>query len=207
MRIAFIEEDKILFGKLNMLLYGDVDFKVVAAFTSAEEALTKLKEVSPEAILIDMALHGIPGIKLIKEIKKMMPHIDVVAYSNLEDRQTVISAIKAGVTGYILKGSTPRELIEALHNLCNGGAAMSPRIARMVVTELHDDCPDGEFVLSKREKDIFRHLEEGLSYKEMAEKLNISQHTVHAHIKKIYRKLQANGRIDALRKARRNGIH
>ena len=191
MRIAFIEEDKILFGKLNMLLYGDVDFKVVAAFTSAEEALTKLKEVSPEAILIDMALHGIPGIKLIKEVKKMMPHIDVVAYSNLEDRQTVISAIKAGVTGYILKGSTPRELIEALHNLCNGGAAMSPSIARMVVTELHDDCPDGEFVLSKREKDIFRHLEEGLSYKEMAEKLNISQHTVHAHIKKIYRKLQA----------------
>lgn len=206
MRIALVEEDKILLGKLSMLLYGEADFDVVAAFASAEESLDKIKEVSPEAVLIDMDLHGFTGIDLIKEIKKIMPLVDVVAYSDLKGRQAVISAIKAGATGYIFKGATSRELIEALHDLCSGGAPMSQSVARMVVKELQSDSFE-EFIFSKREKDVFRHLEEGLSYKEMADKLCISQHTVHAHIKKIYRKLQASGRIDALKKARKNGIH
>ncbi len=95
MRIALVEEDKILLGKLNLLLYGEADLEVVAAFTSADEALEKLKEVSPEAMLVDMALHNISGIELIKEVKKRMPLIDVVAYSDLQDRSSVISAIRA----------------------------------------------------------------------------------------------------------------
>lgn len=207
MRIALIEEDKILLGKLNLLLYGEADLEVVAAFTSAEEALEKLGEVSPEAMLVDTALHGISGIELIKAIKKRMPEIEVVAFSGIKDRQTVISAIKAGASGYILKEASPRELIEAFHDLCNGGAPMSPIIARTLIKELQqEDCSDEELILSNREKDIFRHLEKGLSYKEMAGNLNISHHTVHAHVKNIYSKLQANGRIDALQKARKNGV-
>ena len=206
MRIALIEKDKILLGKLSLLLYGEADLEVVAGFTSSEEALDTLGEVAPEAMLIDTDLHSISGIELIKAVKTKMPEIDIVAYSDLKDRQAVISAIKAGASGYILKGASPKELIEAFHDLCNGGAPLSPVIARTLIKELQEESSGEEFILSNREKDIFRHLERGLSYKEMARSLNISHHTVHAHVKKIYSKLKASGRSDALRKARKKGI-
>jgi len=134
------------------------------------------------------------------------PDIDIMAYTVFDNRDTVFKAIKAGASGYILKDATPRELIEALHNLYNGGAPMSPKIARAVINEFQNKVIKEEFLLSPRETEILRGLEKGFTYNELADNLNISYHTVHTHIKNIYEKLHAEGRESALLKARKKGL-
>jgi two-component system NarL family response regulator len=129
-----------------------------------------------------------------------------MAHTVFDDRETVFSAIKAGASGYILKGSTPRDLIDALNTLAKGGAPMSPKIARKVIREFQDEGVDEQYLLSPRERDIVKEIENGLTYKDIAVKFSISPHTVHTHIKKIYEKLQAKDRQQALVAARKKGI-
>jgi two-component system NarL family response regulator len=206
MQVGIVEDDPLLLENLKLLLSGEKGIAIVGTWGSAEQALSALKKLSPEVMLIDLGLPGMSGIELIKKIKEEMSGIEIMAHTVFEDREKVFSAIKAGASGYILKGSSPRELIEALHNLHQGGSPMSPKIARKVVREFQDEGASGEYLLTPREKEIIKYIEDGLAYKEIAEKLSISPHTVHTHIKKIYEKLRSINRQDALIKARKKGL-
>ncbi len=206
MRLAIIEDDGMLRENLRLLLNGESEIDVVGAFGSAEEALLEFHACSPELLLVDLGLPGISGVELIEKAREQMPSVEIMAYTIYEDRETVFAAIKAGASGYILKGSSPREIVEALHNLYNGGAPMSPKIARKVIGEFQEKAIGEQYLLSRREKDILTLIEAGLLYKQIADKLAISPHTVHSHIRKIYEKLQAKNRQDALGKARRKCI-
>jgi two-component system NarL family response regulator len=103
-------------------------------------------------------------------------------------------------------GATPCELVEALCTLRDGGAPMSPRIARAVIREFQDTNASDDALLSRKERDVLSAVRDGLSYKEIAARLNISPHTVHSHIKSIYEKLQVKDKREALEKARRKGL-
>ncbi len=206
MNIAIVEDDPLLLENLKLLLSGEKGITIAGTWGSAEEALPALKKISPEVMLIDLGLPGMSGIELIKKIKEKMSGIEIMAHTVFDDRDNVFSAIKAGASGYILKGSSPRELIEALHSLYQGGAPMSPKIARKLIMEFQDEVSSEEYLLSHREKEIVKCIENGLAYKEIAEKLSISPHTVHTHIKKIYEKLHARNRQEALSTARKKGI-
>ena len=129
-----------------------------------------------------------------------------MAHTVCESRESVFSAIKAGASAYILKGSRPVDLIEALNELYEGGAPMSPKIARMVIQEFQDKGIEEQYLLSQREKEVLKGMENGCTYKEMADKLNVSPQTIHTHVKNIYEKLQAGDRQEALLKARKKGI-
>lgn len=146
------------------------------------------------------------GVELIKRVKREMPDVEVMAHTMFEDKEHVFSAIKAGASGYILKGCPPRELIEAIFTISQGGAPMSQKVARRVIFEFQDSGSSDPNILSHRETDIVKSIEEGLSYKEIADRLSISPHTVHSHIRNIYEKLGAKDRHAALAKARRKGI-
>ena len=206
MHIGIVEDDPLLRENLKLLLSGEKNITILGAWGSAEEALPAFKKLSFDIMLVDLGLPGMSGIELIKKIKEDSPEIEIMAHTVFEDRDNVFSAIKAGASGYILKGSTPRELIEALNNLHQGGSPMSPKIARKVVREFQDEGLNEEYLLSHREKEIVKCIEDGLAYKEIAEKLSISPHTVHTHIKKIYEKLHARNRQEALITARKKGI-
>jgi two-component system, NarL family, response regulator len=207
MRLVIVEDDSLLRDNLSLLLREEKDFDVVGAFGSAEEALKNLKPLSPDLMLVDLGLPGMPGIELIREAKGAAPEIEIMAHTIYEDKDTVFSAIKAGASGYLLKGSTPREIIEALRNLRQGGAPMSPKIARKVISEFQQgDIINDQYILSAREKAILREIEKGMTYKEIADRFNISPHTVHTHIKNTYEKLHAKDRKEALVTARKKGI-
>jgi DNA-binding NarL/FixJ family response regulator len=206
MKVAIVEDDLLLRENLKLLLSGERGISVVGAFGTAEEALSGLRRAMPEILLTDIGLPGMSGIDLIRAIKGQMEDLEIMAHTVFDDRETVFSAIKAGASGYILKGSTPRDLIDALNTLAKGGAPMSPKIARKVIREFQDDAVDEQYLLSPRERDIVKEVENGLTYKDIAVKFGISPHTVHTHIKKIYEKLHAKDRQQALVAARRKGI-
>jgi DNA-binding NarL/FixJ family response regulator len=206
MRLVIVEDDPILLESLKLILGGESGITIAGAFGNAEDALHALKKASPEVMLADLGLPGMSGIELIKQAKVVVPEIEIMAHTVFEDRENVFSALKAGASGYILKGSSPREIVEAIHEIYKGGAPMSPKIARKVIHEFQDEEADEQYLLSQREKDILKCIEQGLSYKEIALKLKISAHTVHTHIKNIYEKLQAKDRVEALVKARKTGI-
>ncbi len=206
MRLVIVEDDPILLESLKLLLSGESNITVVGAYGSAEDALRSLKKAAPEVMLADLGLPGMSGIELIKRAKEDMPQLEIMAHTVFEDRENVFSAIKAGASGYILKGSSPREIVEAIHEVNKGGAPMSPKIARKVIHEFQDETVEEQYVLSQREKNIVKCIEQGLTYKEISLRLGISSHTVHTHIKNIYEKLQAKDRGEALIKARKTGI-
>ena len=209
MHIAIVEDNHMLLENLRLLLQGEQGCIVTGAWPSAEEALSLQAWAETDILLADLDLPGISGVELISQVKAKCPHINCMAYTISEDRATVFAAIKAGACGYLLKGCTPRELIEALHNLHNGGAPMSPKIARKVIHQFQESvggtlASPGEG-LTQREQDVLQSLERGQSYKEVGTTLGISAHTVHAHIKRIYEKLQSHTRSEAMRKARQRG--
>jgi DNA-binding NarL/FixJ family response regulator len=206
MRLVIIEDDPLLLENLSLLLRGEEGITVTGSYRSAEDAMRSLRDAAPEVMLTDLGLPGMSGVELIKKAKDEMPSLEIMAHTVFEDRERVFSAIKAGASGYILKGSSPREIIESIHSLYKGGAPMSPKIARKIIHEFQDEVTGEQFLLTPREKEIVKRVEDGLTYKEIGEKLGISTHTVHTHIKNIYEKLQAKDRNDAIIKARKRGI-
>jgi two-component system NarL family response regulator len=206
MRLIIVEDDPLLLENLTLLLSGEEGLSVAGSYRSAEDALRGLRNAKPEVMLTDLGLPGMTGVDLIKKAKEEMPSLEIMAHTVFEDREMVFSAIKAGASGYILKGSSPREVIESIHALYKGGAPMSPKIARKIIHEFQDDVVNEQYLLTQREKEIVKRVEEGLTYKEIGERLSISTHTVHTHIKNIYEKLQAKDRNDAIVKARKRGI-
>lgn len=206
--MALVEDDPILRNSLGMLLAGERQVELVGSFGSAEAALAAIDEegLEPEVMVVDIDLPGMSGVDLIRAIKIDHPDIEVMAFTISVDRDTVLAALKAGASGYLVKGSSPRELIEAIHSIHEGGAPMSPRIAKRVLLEFREKPLERPSPLTARETDILSQIEEGLSPKEIAQGLSISLHTVQTHLKRVYEKLQANSRREALHKARRQGI-
>lgn len=205
MRVFIVEDQDLVRNNLTLLLGGENGIEVAGTAATVEEALTAIPQASPDVVLSDLGLPDDSGVSLIRQLKEERPALDVLAYTVFEDRDTVFAALKAGASGYVLKGSTPRQLVEALENLAQGGAPMSPRIARAVISEFHGKSdPPGE-ELTPRERQVLAGIDEGYSYKEIAGELGVSPNTVHGYVKNIYEKLHARGRRDALQKARRKG--
>lgn len=206
MRVGIVEDNEITRETLKAILAAEPLVQLMGAFGTAEEALCAVAQDQPEILLVDLDLPGMHGTELIAKVRNAFPRTEVMVYTIFEDRDTVFAAIKAGAAGYILKGSSPRELVDSLFVLHNGGAPMSPRIARKVIHEFQSATPAEQNPLSPKESQIVRLVEQGLTYKEVAESLAISPHTVHTHIKNIYDKLQARDRRDALLRAKKMGI-
>ncbi len=206
MRIIIVEDDKMLLQNLKFFLSGEKEIDVAGAYTSAEDALRDLENTKPELILLDLELPGMHGIKFIKKVKEKMPDTEILVHTIFEDKNTIFSALKAGATGYVLKGASPRELMEAIINQYEGGVPMSPRIARAVIKEFQNMDNSEEYLLTPREMQVLKGIEQGYTYNEIAAKCSISRNTVHTYIKKIYRKLHAKNRHDAIIRARKKGL-
>jgi two-component system NarL family response regulator len=207
MRVVIIEDDPVFCDSLHLLLGGAPGIIVACAFSNAEDALASITECSPDILLVDLGLPGMSGIDFIGKAKEILPEVEIMVLTVFEDRDRILSAIRAGASSYMLKSSLPKELIKALYELNRGGAPMSPRIARKIIKEFQSDVMRrDQYLLSHREIEIIREIEAGSTYKEIAQKFSISTHTVHAHIRNIYKKLHADNKIAALIKARKKGI-
>jgi DNA-binding NarL/FixJ family response regulator len=207
--ICIVEDNRLLLDNLRLLLQGEEDMLVAGAFASGEDALAAMDWPHVHVLLADVDLPGMSGVELIGAVKALAPSVDAMVFTISEDRAVVMAAIRAGASGYLLKGSTPRMLIESVRELREGGAPMSPKIARKLLAEVRagETGQAGPRIeLTPREIGVVKWLEKGLSYSEIAGELGISAHTVHSHIKKVYEKVHASSRDDMLLKARRMGV-
>jgi two-component system NarL family response regulator len=207
--VVIVEDQPMLLRNLADILDSSGDFTVVGAFGTAEKALAAPQTGTADLLIVDIDLPGRSGIELIREIKARVPDKEILVWTICEDRDTVFAALQAGASGYMLKGASVREMLEAIRVQFMGGAPMSPTIARQVIESFQrsraSDIEQSE-PLTQREREILRLIARGLTYKEIAAEMQISPHTVHTHIRKIYEKLHARNRSEMLDRAKALGI-
>jgi DNA-binding NarL/FixJ family response regulator len=147
---------------------------------------------------MDIGLPGLSGIEGVKLLKDELPSTDFIMLTIQEDDDSVFNSLCAGATGYLLKDTPPHDLLQSIKEVKKGGSPMSPSIARRIINSFK---PNPVNPLTKREIEILEKLCDGENYKSIADSLFVSGHTVRAHIKSIYRKLQVNSRGEAVKKA------
>ena len=172
-----------------------------------ERAFERIRDSPPDVLLADIGLPGISGIEGVRRIHEWMPELPILMLTVHEDSDSVFSAVCAGACGYLLKETPPARLLESIRELYEGGAPMSPGIARKVVLMFQKTAPRKEDMqLSLRQLEILRMLAEGHSYKACAATLDVGLDTVRSHVRKIYERLHVHSRSEAVWKALQGGI-
>lgn len=197
--VSIIEDDKHYREGLKTLVDASGYFRVLHLYPSAEIALPHIKAYPPQIAIVDIKLPGKSGVELIASIKEVLPEILCMVCSFYDDDEYVFKALKNGASGYILKDSMPKQIIESLKELHQGGAPMSRYIAKKVISTFQTKKSHPKLSeLSERENEILQLVATGLIVKEVADKLYLSNHTVTKHLKNIYNKLHVNNRVEAV---------
>lgn len=200
--VSIVEDSDKFRETLARVLNRSEGFSCISHYPNAEEALKALPVDKPEVVLMDINLPGINGVECVRQLKQLMPSIQVMMLTVYEDTENIFNALAAGATGYMLKRTSRDELLEAIREVHRGGSPMNTPIARKVVQSFQRAVPAAPATeaLSPREQEVLDCLAQGFLYKEIAEKLSISYETVHTYIRRIYEKLQVRTRTEAVAK-------
>lgn len=188
---------------LDMLVQSTEGLEWMGSFPDATNAEAVVAKLHPDVILMDIGMPGITGIEATALIKQKFPEVQIIMQTVFDDQERIFDAIKSGASGYLLKSSDARKIIDAIHDVHEGGSPFTPSIATRVIQFFREQpqLEKSEYGLSDREKEVLTLLVDGLSYKMIASKMNISYNTVNSHIKKIYEKLHVHSVGEAVSKA------
>ena len=201
--VSIVDDEADLREHIADYLTATGDIVCKNAYASAEAALEHLPQDKPDVILMDINLGGMDGIECVRRLKAQMPEAQVLMLTVFEDTEKIFRALAAGASGYLLKRMSPKKLLEAIAEVRDGGSPMSASIARKVVESFQRSRPGraGESAeLSQRERSVVNGLAEGLAYKQIADQLGVSIHTVRNYIRRIYEKLHVQTRTEAVAK-------
>lgn len=195
-------------GGVRGLLLTEPHIELIGEASDGVEAVEKALSLQPDVILLDLHLPQKSGLEAITEIKEALPDARILVLSSFASSEDVFPAIKAGAIGYLLKDSSPRELLNAINDVHNGRLSLDPAVAQMVMQELQQpaNLPLTEEPLTHRELEILKLVAEGLTNQEIADKLFVSERTVRAHVSNILAKLHLANRTQAALYALREGI-
>jgi DNA-binding NarL/FixJ family response regulator len=198
--IAIVEDNAGLGASLRRIVERTPGCECVGLWRTGEEAVAKVPAFRPDVVLMDIHMPGISGIEATRRLKAELPELLVIMVTVYADHDKIFDALKAGACGYLLKCSTPQEVRQAIVDVRKGGAPMSPEIARRVVEAFHQPLlKEGEAMkLSPREKELLDLLSEGLSNKEIADRMGLSVETVYSHLKRVYENLHVHSRTEAV---------
>jgi len=201
--VIIFDDNDSLRDSVAMLLKESGDFTLVGSYADCLDVTNNIRNTKPDVVIMDIDMPGMNGIEAVKVIHNNFPTVQVLMFTVFDDDEKVFAAIKAGAGGYILKNAEPQNLLLAISEVNNGGAPMTPGIARKVLHQFHDMLPEEkkDYNLSSREKEVLGLLVDGYPYKMIAGKLNITYDTVRAHMKKIYEKLHVASMTEAVAKA------
>jgi DNA-binding NarL/FixJ family response regulator len=200
--IAIVEDNDTVRQTLSEWIDGAPGHRCISAFATAKEALAAIPQQSPDVVLMDINLRGgESGIACTAQLKKLLPKLQVIMLTVYKDHDLIFQALKAGACGYLLKRSSREEILRAISEVQTGGAPMTGEIARMLVETFQKPPTEkSEESLSSRELEILTLVAKGMTNKEIANRLNLSFHTVSNHMRHIYEKLQVHCRAEAVSK-------
>lgn len=203
--LAIVEDDPVVRKSLITFLGGDPQFELQLAATSVENFLSELAEnpaISPQILLLDIQLPGLNGIEGIPLIAKALPEVDIIMLTTFEDSERIFAALCAGACSYLSKRTSLVNIQEAILTVNRGGSYMTPSIARKVVQHFSPKPKKADAnQLTDRQLDIVQGIVDGLSYKLIAARLDLSIDTVRTHIKHIYRALNINSKGELIKRA------
>ena len=200
--VSIVDDEEDLREHIAGYLAAAGNIRCQSAYASAEEALDHLPQDNPDVILMDINLGEMDGIECVRRLTRLMPKAQVLMLTVFEDTDQIFRALAAGASGYLLKRLSPKKLLEAIEEVYAGGSPMSAPIARKVVQSFKTSPPRGDESadLSPRERSVLDGLALGLAYKQIADQLGVSIHTVRNYIRRIYEKLQVRTRTEAVAK-------
>ena len=206
-KLLIYEDNSRLRQSLELLLGEGSGFDVVGAFPDCDGAEKQIGDLNPDLVVMDIDMPGIGGIEGVKIIKSHFPEVKIVMHTVFDDDNRIFDCICAGADGYLLKNTSPVKLIQALQDVTEGGAPMSPFVAQKVFQHFRKESAIAEsFHLTSREKEILELLVKGNSYKMIADKSSITIDTVRKHLQNIYHKLHVSCGTEAVAKALQHKI-
>jgi NarL family two-component system response regulator LiaR len=207
-RILVVDDHTIVRDGLRALIETERGLEVVDEAADGVEAVLKARALKPDVILLDLVMPRQDGIAAISEIKGENPEARILVLTSFAEDEKVFPAIKAGALGYLLKDSTPQQLLHAIRDVHKGASSLHPTIARKLIGELHKpaDLPLTEEPLTEREMEVLCLVAQGLTNSEIAGELVISERTVRTHVSHILEKLHLANRTQAALYAYREGL-
>jgi DNA-binding NarL/FixJ family response regulator len=203
-KVAIVEDNKTTREGLETIVNLSADFRCVATCGTAEEALKVLPKLEPELVLMDIQLPKMSGVDCVAQLKELLPGLKAIMVTVYEDPDRIFRALRAGASGYLLKRSTPEEVLHAMMEVHLGGGAMSGEIARKVIGYFREQTTVNTEVeeLTPREREVLELVVHGLSNKEICDRLSVTMAAVRFHLKHIYQKLHVHSRTEAALKFR-----
>jgi DNA-binding NarL/FixJ family response regulator len=207
-RVVVIEDVREVREGLAVLIGGTQGFQCAGSYRTMESALSGIADSPPDVILTDIGLPGMDGVEGTRRLRERFPQVPVLALTVYDDDDNVFNAICAGASGYLLKNTAPARLLESLREVVDGGAPMSPDVARRVVALFRTfrPPPRASYHLTAQETELLKLMVEGHHYKTAADAMGISTSTVSFHLKNIYGKLQVHSKTEAVAKALRERL-
>ncbi len=218
---VFVVEDqtKILKSQLK-LLENHPDITITGTALSGEAAIEEVAREQPDVLLLDLGLPRMSGIDVTREVKARWPQVEILIFTIFDEEERVLEAVKAGASGYLLKGATADKIIEAIKEVRAGGTVIQPNLARRLLRHFRVEpdnasaatppppkAPEPEIKpLSDREREILQLIGKGVSNNEAAQMLNLSKATIRTHLEHIYRKLEVSNRVEAVTEGIRRRI-
>jgi NarL family two-component system response regulator LiaR len=207
-RVLIAEDHAVVREGLRLLITSEAGMEVVGQAADGVEAVQMTRTLQPDVILLDLVMPRKNGLEAIEEIKQEIPKARILVLTSFAEDDKVFPAIKAGAQGYLLKDSSPQELLQGIRDIYQGEVSLHPVIARKLFREINrpSDLPPAEEPLTVREMEVLQLIAQGLSNQTIAEKLVISERTVRTHVGHILNKLHLANRTQAALYALREGL-
>jgi DNA-binding NarL/FixJ family response regulator len=207
-KVVFFEDNAEWADEIIQLFTSENGIQFCGLWENCDHVKKIMEIHSPDIVLMDIEMPGTNGLEGLKIIHQHFPHVNVLMLTIFEDDHSVFNAVCYGATGYLVKSTAAQKIVEAIHDLYNGGAPMTASVARKVLQLFSKHAPrsNESYNLTAREKDILTSLVKGNSYKMIGFDLSISIETVRTHIKKVYDKLHVHSMSEAVAKAIKQGI-
>jgi DNA-binding NarL/FixJ family response regulator len=200
--VLIYEDNPLLRESVSTMIQSNREFKLEAGFEHVLNVEAEVRSYNPDVILMDIDMPGMSGIEAVKKIRKFNNTVPIIMLTVFDDNTHVFEALQSGASGYLLKKHISTKLFDAIQEVLDGGAPMSPSIARMVLASMQQKpAVENPYQLTAREKEILTSLSKGNSYKLIASEFGISIDTVRTHIKKVYEKLHVHSQTEAVSKA------
>jgi DNA-binding NarL/FixJ family response regulator len=204
-RVCIFDDNKKVRDALGMIIKGTEGLEWRGSFPDCSNLIKDYEKSAADVVLMDIQMPGVSGIDAVKHLKSKFPEVKILMLTNFDDDEKVFSSICFGASGYLLKNTSPVKIVEAIKEVYEGGAPMTPVIAQKVLQMFRknppsNSTPERDYNLSPREKEVLECLVKGMSLKMVGETLFISYDTVRTHIKHIYEKLHVVSMTEAVAK-------